>query len=88
MYEARTCRECKAVVFYPDEMVAGFWVYNDSRPRRENEWGVLDWEDYESAVPEGAKVYCLNCAPCECGDHERLVAHTARNIVDWQKASV
>lgn len=83
MYEARTCRDCKSVVFYPDEMVVGFWVYQSRSRGSDNEFGVLDQADYENAVPEGASVYCLNCAPCECGDHERLKAHTAANITAW-----
>jgi hypothetical protein len=83
MYTATSCGKCDAVLYYPDEAVIGFWVYGDGRADRDNEFGALDWDDHQGTIPEGAKVYCLDCAPCECGDHERLVAHTAANITAW-----
>ena len=80
MYEQMDCTKCDAVLFYPDEIVAGFWLYGDGRPDRENEFQVIDWEDHGGTIPEGGKVYCLDCAPCECVDHERMAGHTAENI--------
>ncbi len=78
-----SCGKCDAVLVYPDEIVVGFWVYDDGRADRDNDFQALDWADYEGTIPEGARVFCLDCAPCECGDHERLVPHTAQNIVAW-----
>ena len=80
MYEPMGCSKCDTLGFYPDEVVVGFWVHDDGRLDRDNEFLVLDWEDHGGVLPEGAKVFCLDCAPCECGDHERLTAHTAENI--------
>jgi hypothetical protein len=85
MYEPMGCSKCDTLGFYPDEVVVGFWVHDDGRLDRDNEFLVLDWEDHGGVLPEGAKVFCLDCAPCECGDHERLTAHTAENITRQER---
>jgi len=80
MYEPIGCSVCKSILYYPDEVVVGFWTYDDGRPESDNGFSALNWEDYEGSLPEGAKAYCLDCAPCECGDHEKLKPHRAENI--------
>lgn len=84
MYEPTSCSKCDTLGFYPDEVVVGFWVHDDGRLDRDNEFQVLDLEDHGGTIPEGAKVFCLECAPCKCGRHEKFVAHNVRNIVEWQ----
>ena len=70
-----TCIKCGDVVFYDDEKVVGTW---NGMPY--DRFDVLDPEHYAEGVPEGYLVYCLNCAPCECGDHERFAPHRALEI--------
>ena len=69
------CIKCGGVVFYDDEKVVGTW---NGMPY--DRFDVLGPEEYQDGVPEGYLVYCLDCAPCECGDHERFAPHRASEI--------
>lgn len=64
MYTPVPCSVCKAVLFYPDEVIIGTW---NGEPN--TRFDTLDFDDYESGVPEGYTAYCLDCAPCECEFH-------------------
>jgi hypothetical protein len=75
MYEAQTCSVCDALIYYPDEVVIGHYEPKANPEERGEDFIVCD-----KVHDKDDKVYCLECAPCECGDHERLVAHTAENI--------
>jgi hypothetical protein len=63
------------MVFYADEKVIGTW---NGMPY--DRFDVLEPEHYQEGIPEGYLVYCLNCAPCECGEHERFAPHRATEI--------
>jgi hypothetical protein len=69
------CIACGEMVFYADEKVVGTW---NGMPY--DRFDVLEPEHYAEGVPEGYLVYCLDCAPCECGDHERFAPHRAAEI--------
>ena len=76
-----SCFGCKDLLFYPDEKVIGTW---NGEPN--TRFDVLDFDEHSGAyeasqeIPDGYLVYCLNCAPCECGDHERFAPHRAVEI--------
>jgi hypothetical protein len=80
--EMAKCIACGEMVFYADEKVVGTW---NGMPF--DRFDVLEPEHYAKGVPEGYLVYCLDCAPCECGDHERFAPHRAAEI-DKGNASV
>ena len=69
------CFTCQSILFYDDEKVVG--TFNGEPDTR---FDVLEPEDYQDGVPEGYSLYCLDCAPCECGDHECLAPHRAVEI--------
>lgn len=81
-YAPTSCADCGSLIYYPDEMVVGAWIHDDGRPEAENDFGALSWEDHGGTVPEGFRVYCLDCTPCECGDHPRLSPHKISSMED------
>jgi len=81
MYEARTCSKCDTLIYYPDEVVAGFWVSDRGvRVDSDHPKNIFIVVNEDNAA-EATSFYCLDCAPCECGEHEKFVAHTAQNIL-------
>ena len=91
MYEMMTCSECGEMAYYPDEVAVGFWVHDGGLAVKDNIFATLSVADITDAtgtsVPEGAKVYCLECTPCECGEHQKFATHTAENIVAYEGGS-
>lgn len=85
MYEAQTCGDCKSVIYYPDEVVEGYWFTRKDDYDKERDVKVFVAVDEEDRA-EATHAYCLDCAPCECGDHEKFVAHNGHNIILWQIA--
>lgn len=77
-----SCFSCRQMIFYPDEKVVGTW---NGEPN--TRFDVLDEQDYQDGIPEGYLVYCLDCAPCECGDHECLAPHRAVEIDKYQQTT-
>jgi hypothetical protein len=75
-YEMMACETCRSVVIYPDEIVIGHY-----EPKANPEEAGLEFIVCEEKHELDDKVYCLDCAPCECGDHERFAPHRAENIV-------
>jgi hypothetical protein len=47
MYQPESCDRCQALIYYPDECVAGVWKAGQ----------------FVTAFDETAAVYCLECAP-------------------------
>lgn len=72
------CRECGTMIFYADEKVVG--TLNGEPNTR---FDVLESEQYENGVPDGYSVYCLDCAPCECGLHPDLMSDRAAVKEGW-----
>ena len=73
-----TCVSCKEVLFYADEKVIGTW---NGEPN--TRFDVLDFDQYEKGIPEGYRVYCLPCAPCECEFHPPLMSDRAATDDGW-----
>jgi hypothetical protein len=83
MYEPMGCSGCDAVGFYPDEVVSGYWIVGKDEYYQIQDVNIFVAVNDDNRT-EATHTYCLDCAPCECGRHEKFVAHNIRNIVDWQ----
>ena len=83
MYEPMGCSKCDAVGFYPDEVVSGYWIVGKDEYYQIQDVNIFVAVNDDNRQ-QATHTYCLDCAPCECGQHEKFVAHNARNIVDWQ----
>jgi len=76
----KSCSSCGDISYFHDERVIGFWVHGDETPRKENAFRAVDEDEYGEDMLSGSSVFCLECAPCECGDHEMNAPHKAENI--------
>ena len=76
--ELHACTRCSAPLVYPDEKVIGAW---NGEPN--TRFDVLDFDQYESGVPEGYLVYCLDCAPCECEFHPPFMSDAEARDEGW-----
>lgn len=72
------CCDCGAVLFYDDEKVVGTW---NGEPN--TRFDLLDFNLYKDGVPEGYSLYCLDCAPCECGLHPDFMSDRAAKQQGW-----
>jgi hypothetical protein len=72
------CCDCGTMVFYDDEKVVGTW---NGEPN--TRFDLLDFNQYKDGVPEGYSLYCLDCAPCECGLHPDFMSDRAAKEQGW-----
>lgn len=72
------CSSCSAVLIYDDEKVIGTW---NGEP--DTRFDTLDFEQYADDVPDGYKVFCLDCAPCECEFHPPLMSDREARDSGW-----
>lgn len=72
------CCDCGTMVFYDDEKVVGTW---NGEPN--TRFDLLDVEQYKDGIPDGYSLYCLDCAPCECGLHPDFMSDRAAKQQGW-----